>query len=181
MTQDAIDFLVNQHHQVEALIEKVKAAGPDSRTELFDQLREMLAVHETAEELILRPVTRGIGEDGSRIADARMAEENEAKKVLAELDKADASSEGFLAQFAAFATDVLKHASNEEEVEFPLVREQTDAEQRQMLASRMEKVEKMAPTHPHPSAKTTAANAVLGPFAAVLDRVRDAVSAAIKD
>ena len=40
----------------------------------------------------------------------------------------------------------------------------------------MELAEKMAPTHPHPSAKTTTMNYVAGPFAAMLDRARDAFS-----
>src|ERR687885_329359 len=44
------------------------------------------------------------------------------------------------------------------------------------LLARHQTAEKMAPTHPHPSAKTTAMNYVAGPFAAMLDRARDAFS-----
>ena len=36
--------------------------------------------------------------------------------------------------------------------------------------------EKTAPTHPHPSARSTAMNYVAGPFAAVADRAKDAIS-----
>jgi hemerythrin superfamily protein len=181
MGQDAIDFLLGQHQQVEKLIDQIKTASAESRGELFDELREMLAVHETAEELVLRPVTKATGEDGKRIADERIAEENEAKRVLADLEKLDPQSETFLTEFGSFAADVLEHATNEEQQEFPLVRRDNDADRLAKLGTAMEKVEKVAPTHPHPSAKTTAANAVLGPFASILDRTRDAIAAALKD
>jgi hypothetical protein len=45
----------------------------------------------------------------------------------------------------------------------------------------MQMVEKVAPTHPHPSAKTAAVTLAVGPFASLVDRARDAISAALKD
>ncbi len=178
---DAIDFLIGQHEQVEKLIDQIKTAPADARGALFDEFRESLAVHETAEELILRPSTRAAGEDGKRIAEERMAEENEAKQVLADLEKLDPASDAFLTEFGAFAADVLEHATNEEQQEFPLVRRENDAERLAKMGKAMQTVEKVAPTHPHPNAKSTTANAVLGPFASIMDRTRDAISAALKD
>ena len=46
----------------------------------------------------------------------------------------------------------------------------------QKARDRVKRAEAMAPTHPHPTAKTTAMNYVAGPFAAMLDRARDAFS-----
>jgi hemerythrin superfamily protein len=181
MAQDAIDFLLGQHEQVEKLIDQIKTGSAESRGALFDELREMLAVHETAEELVLRPVTKSAGDEGKRIADERFAEENDAKKVLVELEKLDPQSEAFLTEFGAFAASVQAHASNEEQQEFPLVRRENDADRLAKLGTAMERVEKVAPTHPHPSAKSTAANTVLGPFASVMDRTRDLISSALKD
>lgn len=40
-------------------------------------------------------------------------------------------------------------------------------------------VEAMAPTHPHPGSESAAKNLTLGPFAAVIDRTRDAVRKAM--
>jgi hemerythrin superfamily protein len=181
MGQDAIEFLLGQHQQVEKLIDQIKTASPESRGELFDELRELLAVHETAEELVLRPVTKATGEDGKRIANERIAEENEAKQVLADLEKLDPQSEAFLTEFGAFAADVLEHATNEEQQEFPLIRRDNDSARLGKLGSAMQKVEKVAPTHPHPSAKNVAVTLAVGPFAAIVDRARDAISAALKD
>jgi hemerythrin superfamily protein len=181
MGQNAIDFLLGQHQQVEKLLDGVKTATGEARQETFDELRHLLAVHEAAEELILRPVTRTIGDNGQQVADARMAEENEAKEVLAKLEKLDVASQEFITTFESFATDVLEHAQNEENQEFPLIRDQKDEAQLEKIGAALETAEKVAPTHPHPSAKTTTANAVLGPFASILDRAKDAISAALKD
>ncbi len=181
MGQDAIEFLLGQHQQVERLIDQIKTASPESRRELFDELREMLAVHETAEELVLRPVTKASGETGKRIAEQRIAEENEAKQVLADLEKLDPESETFLTEFGGFAADVLKHATNEEQQEFPLVCRENDAARLSKLGSAMVKVEKVAPTHAHPSAKSAPVTLAMGPFASLIDRARDAISAALKD
>jgi hemerythrin superfamily protein len=181
MGQDAIDFLLGQHRQAENLIDQIKTAPRENRGDLFDELREMLAVHETAEELVLRPVTKATGDQGKRIAEERIAEENEAKQVLADLEKLDPESDTFLTEFGAFAADVLEHATNEEQKEFPLVRRENDADRLGKLGTAMEKVEKVAPTHPHPSAKSAPVTLALGPFASILDRARDAISAVLKD
>ncbi|HVT64012.1 MAG TPA: hemerythrin domain-containing protein [Mycobacteriales bacterium] len=181
MGQDAIDFLLEQHRQVEGLIDQIKTAPAESRGDLFDQLREMLAVHETAEELVLRPVTKATGDEGKQVADARIAEENKAKQVLADLEKLDPASEAFLTEFGSFAADVLEHANNEEQQEFPLVRRDNDADRLAKLGTAMRMVEKVAPTHPHPSAKNAAITLAVGPFASLVDRARDAISGALKD
>lgn len=178
MSQDGITFLLEQHEKVTALIDAVQNGPGDQRKQRFDELRELLAVHETAEELILRPITRAELPGGDAIADARMAEENQAKDMLAKIEKLEIASTDFNFEFATFAKDVLEHAHNEEVYEFPLVRDHQDAEALASLRQNLERAEKMAPTHPHPSARSTTANAVLGPFAAIVDRIRDALSGA---
>jgi hypothetical protein len=84
--------------------QNVTAAGS------FDQLRELLAVHEAGEELILRAITRHHVPGGNQVADARMAEEHEAKETLAALEKLDVNSPEFAERFAAFKADVRRLA-----------------------------------------------------------------------
>jgi iron-sulfur cluster repair protein YtfE (RIC family) len=176
VTENGIDLLISQHSEVRSLLDAVEAGPAAERQHSFDQLRELLAVHEAAEELVLRPITRHHVAGGNEVADARMAEENEAKSTLAELEKLDVDSAEFAAKFTAFKHDVLSHAENEEQFEFPALRSVEDQADLATLADRITKAEAAAPTHPHPSAKSTAANAALGPFAALLDRARDALS-----
>jgi hemerythrin superfamily protein len=174
---DVVQFLVTQHQQIRTLLDEVLASAGEERQRRFDDVRELLARHETAEEMIVRPLTRKASQ-GGQVADARMAEENDAKEVLAGLEKMDVDSAEFTTTFTEFRESVRAHAEAEETQEFPLLRESTDHASLQKARSAVEVAEKMAPTHPHPSAKTTTMNYVAGPFAAMLDRARDAFSKA---
>jgi hemerythrin superfamily protein len=173
---NGIDLLESQHAEIKRLLSAVTDSAGDERQQNFDELRRLLAVHETAEELVLRPITRKDVPGGDSIADARMEEENKSKEVLAKLEKLDVDSAEFESTYASFKADVLEHATHEEAEEFPAVRQHEDQESLGKLASRIEAAEKAAPTHPHPSARSTAANLVLGPFASIVDKVRDAIS-----
>src|SRR3954451_190508 len=86
---DVVAQLLAQHDAVRTAIDDVaKTTTAESRQEAFDALRELLARHETAEEMIVRPLTRGV-DGGGEVASARMDEENESKDVLAKLEKMD--------------------------------------------------------------------------------------------
>jgi hemerythrin superfamily protein len=173
---DLVTQLLDQHEMVRAAIDAVaKTTTAKSRQDAFDALRELLARHETAEEMIVRPLTRDI-DNGRDVADARMDEENESKDVLAELEHLDIASVEFARRFETFAKSVLEHALAEEGYEFPLLRQNLDADELEKAERQLLLAEKTAPTHPHPSARSTAMNFVAGPFAAVADRARDAVS-----
>jgi len=174
---DLVDQLLQQHEMVRRAINGVaRTTTAESRQEAFDTLRELLSRHETAEEMVVRPLTRDI-DNGEAIAEARMAEENESKDVLKELENLDIASVEFARTFETFAKSVLEHAIAEETYEFPLLR-QLDADKLENAEKQFLMAEKTAPTHPHPSARSTAMNFVAGPFAAVADRARDAVSRA---
>ena len=172
---DVIQFLMSQHQEVRSLLDSVLSSTGEARQRAFDDVRELLARHETAEEMIVRPLTRK-APNGEQVADGRMAEENEAKEVLADLEKMDVDSQEFTAKFTEFRQSVLDHAQAEETQEFPLLRQNSDEDALMKARRAVETAEKMAPTHPHPSAKTTAMNYVAGPFAAMLDRAKDAFS-----
>lgn len=173
---DVIRILLEQHAEVRRLLGELSSeGGAVDRAATFDRVRAMLAVHETAEELILRPVSTKVA--GKQVTDARNQEEYEASKALADLEKLDVNSAEFTEEIRAFAKAVSDHADAEEREEFPQVLAECDAEQRAKMGTRLRAAEKVAPTHPHPSAAgSTAAQAVLGPFAAIVDRTRDAIA-----
>jgi Hemerythrin HHE cation binding domain len=173
-SDDVIVLLREQHERIKQLFRQVSQAPAADRGARFDELRALLAVHETAEEMILRPVTAtDIGKD---IADARNAEEKEATEQLAELEKLGPDDPAFEPAFARFEADVLRHAQNEESLEFPRVLAVKDAQERARLGKAVRSAEAMAPTHPHPGvAGSPSAQLLTGPFASMLDRVRDAM------
>ena len=55
---DVILILLEQHARIRELFADVKSAEGERKQHAFDELRALLAVHETAEEMVLRPVSR---------------------------------------------------------------------------------------------------------------------------
>ncbi|WP_042391667.1 hemerythrin domain-containing protein [Streptacidiphilus carbonis] len=147
---DVITVLLGQHARVKNLFIRINSATGKAKQSLFDELRELLAAHETGEEIVLRPVSQKAA--GDKVTDARNAEEKEANKVLTKLEKLDVDSAEFNAAFAEFEKSVLAHAQHEENEELPAVRAQCSEEERQQMGKRLLKAEKSAPTHPHASA-----------------------------
>jgi len=172
---DVIRILLEQHARIHDLFDEVASTKGDHKAMAFDELRALLAVHETAEEMVLRPVSKSVA--GDEVAEARNHEEAEANKVLAQLEKMDVSGSDFDLQLREFRTSVDQHAESEEKEEFPAVISRCDLQQRRTMGDRLRKVESLAPTHPHPAtAGSTAAQWAVGPFASLIDRTRDALS-----
>lgn len=171
----ATTFIRRQHDQIRELFDAVEQAEPDARKEAFEPLVRLLAVHETAEELVIYPMARR-GEAGAEIVEQRKAEEDDAKKTLVDLERLDPASAEFSAALAAFRADVLEHAEAEELEVFPLLTEIADADELKAMTTLLETAEAMAPTHPHKTAPESAVgNLLVGPFVAMVDRVRDAI------
>lgn len=171
---DVVALLLAQHDRVADLLETVGAAHGRARRTAFDELRAFLAVHETAEEMVLRPVTELAG--GRAVAAARNAEEKESNVVLAQLQHLDLDSVDFERRLAGFGEMVRAHAAAEERDELPIVLAHHDPQERRRLGQRLRAAEAIAPTRPHPSAAgSPVAQWAVGPVASIIDRTRDAI------
>lgn len=174
--QDVVSFLTAQHEQIKALFGRVASSSGDERRAAFTDLRRLLAIHETAEEEVVHPRARREIDDGDRIVDERLQEENEGKQALGALEALDVDSAEFETGLRELQADVLLHARNEEEQEFVRLAAELDADQLATMRRAVELAESTAPTRPHPGVESGAANVIAGPFAAMLDRARDALS-----
>jgi hemerythrin-like domain-containing protein len=175
-----VSVLLEQHAKIRDLFDKTTAAVGDARQQAFDELRELLAVHEAGEEIVVRPVTKDAS--NGAVAEARNHEEKEAATALAELEKLDVHSAEFAQSLAELEQDVSDHADAEERDEFPFILSTVDQDKQQKMGSRLLKAQKTAPTHPHPTATgSPAAVKATGPFAALLDKARDAFSSSSDD
>ncbi|RKR86849.1 hemerythrin HHE cation binding domain-containing protein [Micromonospora pisi] len=174
--QDVIDLLLDQHIQIKTLFSQVSSAQGAQKRELFEDLVRLLAVHESAEEIVVHPTARRKIEHGKRVVDARTEEEDQAKRKLAELYELGVDHPSFDSSLAAFAEAVVEHASREESEEFPALRQSLSAEQLRRMAGAVRAAEAAAPTRPHPhSGESRMANLAAGPPMAVFDRLRDTV------
>ena len=176
---DVVDLLMQQHQRVRDLFAAVESTSGDARKQSFDELRALLAVHETAEEMVVHPSVKNEGGAGEQVVETRLQEEHDAKEVLSELEGMDVTDTNFTARFATLKKMVTEHADSEEREEFPLVRQIHDADKLAKMAKAVRSAEKMAPTHPHPGVESQAANTAAGPLAALVDRTRDAVKSAM--
>jgi hemerythrin superfamily protein len=173
---DVVTFLKEQHEQIKMGFSQVVTSRGDQRQDAFYALRRLLAVHETAEEEIVHPAARSALPNGNAIVEARLAEENQAKKVLAELEELDIESAEFASRFASFQNDVIAHALSEEVEEFEPLASVLDQERLDRMRKAVNFAESVAPTRPHAGVESPFANMLVGPFASMLDRARDAIS-----
>jgi hypothetical protein len=172
---DVVNLIKQQHEQVRSLIQSIAAGPSDGRRDNFEALVRLLAVHETAEEMTVYPALRKMGDAAASVAEARTAEEDKAKKVLAHLEGLDPASSEFEQEFLAFRTDVEHHATSEEADVLPLLM-QSDLQGRTEMGRAFALAEKMAPTHAHRMApEGMVGNLLVGPFVGMVDKVRDAI------
>jgi hemerythrin superfamily protein len=175
---DVVDLLLTQHARIEEQFLLVVGAEGKDRQEAFDDLVRLLAVHETAEEEVVHPLSRTIADDG--VVDERLREERQAKEMLKELIDADVDSDGFETSLLLLRNAVLTHARHEERYEFPRLRAKVPVDRLRSLAETVRVAEAAAPTRPHPGAESATANLVAGPALAVADRIRDLVRDAVR-
>ncbi|MEW2359584.1 hemerythrin domain-containing protein [Spirillospora sp. NPDC029432] len=174
-TGDVIGLLREQHSRIRDLFDLVLSSSGRAREEAFRDLVRLLAVHETAEEEIVHPVARRRLPGGEGIVADRLAEEREAKELLAELDGMDTADPAFTEKLDRLRVDVLTHARAEERYEFERLGDEFDESQRRAMATAVKAAEATAPTRPHPGTESAAKNMLAGPAVAIADRVRDMI------
>lgn len=174
---DAVTLLRRQHDEIRDLMDAVATGATEVRRQAFEALVPLLAVHETAEELAVYPKFKRMGVEAERIAETRLMEEDQAKKVLAELEGMNTDDPSFATIFLEFQRSVEMHAESEEREVFPLLAQGSTVEELAKMGESVMRAERFAPTHAHRAAPESAiGNMVMGPVAAVIDRVRDALA-----
>lgn len=172
---DVVRVLMEQHVRIRTLFTELFGAdGRDGRHRTFLELRAVLVVHETVEQVVVRPVSEPLTPPG--LAERRTLEEKEATILLAELEDTDVGCEEFDVRLAELESVVLGHARAEEIEEFPPIIEHCSTDERVAMGRRVRAAERLAPTRPHPTlAGSTDRQRTVGPLAGLIDRVRDAV------
>jgi hemerythrin superfamily protein len=177
--QDVVDLLLRQHMRIRDLFLEVESATGEDREDAFQRLVRLLAVHETAEEQVVHPLTRLRVDGGDGIVDDRLAEEHAAKEALAELEEMGPAAAGFPELLDRLRADVLDHAAKEEAYEFRYLRRAVPAGELRTMAALVQAAEAVAPTHPHPGVESATVNTVAGPALSLFDRTKDLVRDAL--
>ena len=172
--RDVVTHVRRQHDTIRTLLDDVAAAAPGERAAAMQPLVRLLAVHETAEEIVVYPALLLAGSQARAIVRARKQEEDQSKKALARLEGLDASSREFRVGFDALRAMVEDHADAEERELLPLLEEHRSAHELRLMDTGFVVAQMVAPTHAHRFAPESATgNLLLGPVVGLVDRVRD--------
>jgi hypothetical protein len=167
------EMLIDQHERLRGLLGEVRGSEGAERDSSFARLRRLLAAHETAEEVVVRPVSKQIMKR-DEVA-ARNHEERRIVQLLAVLEKLDTGGSEFAELFHAFAEDLENHMGMEERLEFPALAAELGEPDRIAMARWVERAVAFGPTHAHPSAfGSPMFERAVTPLNALADHARDA-------
>ena len=181
------EVLSRDHEEVKQMLSEFEkgptaanGAGPDQlarRKKMAETLVIEESRHEAVEEMYFWPAVRDRLPDGGRLADEATGQEQEAKQVLAWLDKSAADDPEFEKLLGQFITAGREHITFEETRVWPGLRSALTSTEAEELGEKLEQAKKAAPTRPHPG--TPPSPGVLkstGPVVAAVDKARDAVT-----
>ena len=181
------EVLSRDHEEVKQLLSEFEkgptaadGAGPDQlarRKKMAETLVIEESRHEAVEEMYFWPAVRDRLPGGGRLADEATGQEQEAKQVLARLDKSGADDPEFEKLLGQFITAGRDHIAFEETRVWPGLRSVLTSTEAEELGGKLEQAKKTAPTRPHPG--TPPSPGVLkstGPVVAAADKARDAVT-----
>lgn len=119
---------------------------------------------------------------GDELAEHSLEEHQEAKELLASLEKGGADDPQAPQLVSQLIASVREHVQEEEGQIFTKLRSATAPGTLVTMGEALEQAKKTAPTRPHPKAPSTPpGNIVAGAAAAVIDKARDAVSGRSKE
>ena len=184
---DVFTVLAQDHQEVQAMLAELekgptRATGAsENQLALRKKMTETLIIeeskHEALEEMYFWPAVREYHSAGDTLADEATGQEQEAKHVLAELDKLEASDAEFEELLGKFIGAAREHIAFEENQVWPGLRSVLPAKVSGELGTKIAEGKKTAPTRPHPH--TPASPSVLktaGPAVAAADKARDAAT-----
>jgi hemerythrin-like domain-containing protein len=178
--RNALDVLVDDHHQISALCDRVResaTAGDDRVRAVTDVLVAALSRHLSAEEQYLYPTVRGTPNGGVALAEAELAEDAEMLRTLRRLHRTPVDDAGFLTAVDMLTQQVRRHVRRASREVFPRLRERCSDNELVRLGNRVEIAHEAAPTRPHPATPVTPpANKLVDPALGVVDKVRDALT-----
>jgi Hemerythrin HHE cation binding domain len=169
---NVVSVLYEQHAQIRDYFEAVGTLEGDARKAAFDMLRELLAKHEAAEELVMRPVTEKLLP--TSFTAGREAEERDAANELTELEQMDVQGPEFLPRLRKLEEATWLHASREETDEFPAVLTGLAEHDQQEMGRWLLRAMQHEPAHSHPMlGGAPEPRPVDDPYLTLLEQARD--------
>lgn len=172
---DVIALLEHDHREVEEMFAEFESAtDPQTRRAIADRIIIELVKHSEAEEQAVYPMMKMQMSDGKELVEHEISEHSEAERVMKQLDGMAPDDPEFGVLMQQLMTAIRQHVAEEEGIAFPRFRQSVNQDELDKLGKAVEGLKKIVPTHPHPmSPDHPPLNALLGPGAGLVDRVRD--------
>ena len=151
---NAIDFLKEQHREVEALFdefEKLSDRAVKSRQSLFDEISHKLTCHARIEEKIFYPEGRPVDKDLTLEA---YEEHDVIKSMLRKIAHTTPDDETFKAKMTVLKEVVKHHVEEEENTFFPEMEKQLGRDRLEELGMELQQsFERLDAGHPEPKVR----------------------------
>jgi hemerythrin-like domain-containing protein len=179
---DVIELLEHDHREVEQMFTEFERATSKEQKEILrDRVIIELVRHSEAEEQAVYPMIRKTIENGDQIVEHEIDEHSKAERIMKELDTMSADDPQFGVLMQQLMDAIKEHVAEEENDVFPQFRSKVDADELNKLGETVQRLKKIVPTHPHPMAPDHPPfNALLGPGAGLVDRLRDMLTGRAK-
>src|SRR3954469_2766227 len=120
-------------------------------------------------------------DNGDQIVEHEIDEHSKAERMMNALDTISAADTQFGVLMQQLMASIKEHVAEEENDVFPQFRTKVDANELNKLGETVERLQKVVPPRPHPMAPPPPPfNALLGPGAGLVDRLRDMLSGRAK-
>jgi hemerythrin superfamily protein len=129
----ALEVITDQHRQVKHLCQWLAIAAPNDRHEGFRRLVNLLAIHETTEDLLLFPMARSTLPDGETLVDRRAAEHERLQSKMLDLEGRPPASAEFAFRLGQLRVALLDHGRREEDHLFPSLAAHLESREVEML------------------------------------------------
>src|SRR5918912_2189320 len=123
-SQDVVDILTTDHHEVLDLVGRIPTADPAQRRDMADTVIAELMRHAVAEEMYVYPAVRDHRTDGDSKVQHDIQEHQQLEEVMKELEGLDAADPAFLEALGRLDAVLRDHVSDEETEHFPELRAQ---------------------------------------------------------
>ncbi len=188
---DAIELLRCDHDEIRRLLSALElsaleddpagagvASGAQTSEGLVAHLVMAASGHEAIEEQHFWPLVRRRVQNGSRLADEAVSQEQDIKRLLDLLERPDQDAD-LLRQVIAISRS---HIDFEETHVWPGVRLALSEQELGDLGVQLEQAKRLAPTRPHPHLPCTPEMLkVAAPIAGAADRIRDVLGGRHRD
>ena len=180
---DAVELLRRDHDEIRRLLTGLERSSSGTvepgavDMALVAQLAVTESGHEAIEEQYFWPLVRRRVQNGPRLADEAVSQEQELKRVLDLLERHPDAAR--LHQFLALGH---AHIDFEETEVWPGVRLALSEQELGDLGAQLEQGKRLAPTRPHPNMPCTPeVQKVAAPIAGAADRIRDVLAGRNRD